>query len=427
MQTVLLGLAPARCEWFETVATLASAGSVPVDFIRCLSPEETVARLGSTQHHSALLVDEGTPGLDRDLLTSASNAGCPAIVVTAATPRRDWRALGAVEQLPAPFDGSTLLELLATLDPRPERPRSPATPTRRTSTWTSPLVTVIGPGGTGTSTVAMALARGCALDPAHGGRVALVDAALHASLTLLHDCADAVVGLLELVDAHRAATPELETVRQHLRPCTDHGYELLCGLRRHREWSALRPHATEAALLSLRRAYGILIADVDDDLENEEISGSFDIEDRNHLARHLTANADVVVVTGRTDLPGVARHLRLLIDLLDLGVDPTRLQPVLVDLTRSTIDRRRVAAEVLDAVADATGHTTLALPVVLGHRRDLCARQFDNRPSPRALVDAVTEPVRVRLAAHSPNTPVATTSRWRRPELVTPHLLGRAS
>src|SRR5205085_12672149 len=69
---VVLGVAPARAPWFRTVSQWANAASLPVEFLKCLSPEEVRARLASGQPFSALLADAGVPAVDRDLVSAAT-------------------------------------------------------------------------------------------------------------------------------------------------------------------------------------------------------------------------------------------------------------------------------------------------------------------------------------------------------------------
>src|SRR5207245_2518522 len=58
---VVLGVASARAPWFRAVSQWAHAASVPLEFLKCLSPEEVRARLGSGQPLSALRADAGVP------------------------------------------------------------------------------------------------------------------------------------------------------------------------------------------------------------------------------------------------------------------------------------------------------------------------------------------------------------------------------
>ncbi|MBV9660057.1 MAG: hypothetical protein JO337_02755, partial [Acidimicrobiales bacterium] len=56
---VLLGLAPPRTGWFESVAQWTMSASIAAEFVKCVSAEEVRARLASGRQHSALLVDVG--------------------------------------------------------------------------------------------------------------------------------------------------------------------------------------------------------------------------------------------------------------------------------------------------------------------------------------------------------------------------------
>ena len=119
--------------------------------------------------------------------------------------------------------------------------------------WEGRLVTVAGHGGSGTSTVAAALTQGLAANPAHGGRVVLLDGALDADQAILHDTGDVIPGLQELVDAHRSGSLDRDQTTALTWHCAEHGYDLVLGLRRHRDWTVLQPRAVEAAVGSLRR------------------------------------------------------------------------------------------------------------------------------------------------------------------------------
>ena len=108
----LLGLARPRAAWFTELGRWATAGTVPVDFVRCVSGEEVRARLASDRPFSALLVDSGVPGLDRDLVDRARATGCVTLVVAEGGPVRDWAILGVAGVLSAPLDRTDLLDAL---------------------------------------------------------------------------------------------------------------------------------------------------------------------------------------------------------------------------------------------------------------------------------------------------------------------------
>src|SRR5205085_729703 len=73
--------------------------------------------------------------------------------------------------------------------------------------WRGRLIAVTGPGGTGASVAAIALAQGLGSDVRYGGLVLLADLALNADQAMLHDARDVVPGVQELVEAHRNGEP----------------------------------------------------------------------------------------------------------------------------------------------------------------------------------------------------------------------------
>ena len=93
---VVLGLGQARSSWFRDLARLAHAGGLPIEFVKCVSHEEARVRLASGRSFSALLVDGGLPGVDRDLIDDARRGGRrgarrrrPAVVARLGRTRRD--------------------------------------------------------------------------------------------------------------------------------------------------------------------------------------------------------------------------------------------------------------------------------------------------------------------------------------------------
>jgi hypothetical protein len=247
---VVLGLARARTPWFTDVARWATSGSLAADFVKTVSIDEVRSRLGSGRPFSALLVDGGLPGIDRDLLELAVERSCTVVVVTSAADSRDWSAVGAVVRLEEPFDRSALEAVLA--EHAVPIGRVDDVPGLAEHVGVAPgfrarTVTVTGPGGTGRSVVAAALAQGFAADVAHADSVLLADLALHADQAMLHDVRDVIPGVLELVESHRAGAPAAEEVRGLTFDIAARRYRLLLGLRRHRDWTALRPRALRAA------------------------------------------------------------------------------------------------------------------------------------------------------------------------------------
>ena len=397
---VALGLAHARSSWFRDVARWSNAAAVPVEFLKCLTVEEVRARLRTGRPLSALLVDARVPGLDRDLIDDAVSCGCAVIVVDDGIASRDWVALGASAVLPADFDRDDLLGVLAAHAVRVGLDEAIATP-REGSTareWRGTLVAVTGTPGAGVSTAAMALAQGYGDDVRSAGLVVLADFALDADQALLHDAGDIVPGVQELVDAHRAGQPAADDVRSLTLAVTDRGYDLLLGLRRHRDWTAIRPRAFAAALDSLRQAYTVVVADVTADFEGERECGSMDVEERNLMARTVVRAADVVVVVSVPGLRGIGRLVRTLHALAGAGVDGHRVLPVVNRAPRNPRARSEITAAIAQLAAGTmAGREPAASPVFLPDRRRLEELAHRGAVLPGKLVQPLTRAVDVMV------------------------------
>src|SRR5688572_23476063 len=164
---VLLGVAQVRSTWFREVARWATSAVLPAEFVKAMSVEEVRVRLRSGRAYSALLADDSLPGVDRDLVELAREAGCAVIVVDDGRANRPWGELGASGRLPEAFGREHLLQVLAqTATPIARTPDATASsaPTQAPG-YRGYLVAVTGAAGTGRSTVAAALAQGLAGDP----------------------------------------------------------------------------------------------------------------------------------------------------------------------------------------------------------------------------------------------------------------------
>jgi hypothetical protein len=384
----LLGLARPRAPWFTELGRWATAGTIPADFVRCLSAEEVRARLASGRPFSALLVDAAVHGIDRDLMDVARSTGCITIVVTSdSAADREWLGLGAAAVVPAPLDRAALLDVLeqqanclAEVHPHPgaSDPPGPAA-------WQARLLAVTGPGGTGASVLAMALAQALGDDARNAGHVLLADLALEADQGMLHGAPDVIPGLSELVEAHRSGRPDSAGVRATTFDVADRGYQLLLGLRRRRDWAALRPRAVDAALDGLRRTYRHVVADVDPEVDGERECGSIEVEERNALARAVAGRADVVVVVGLGDLKGLHGLLRCVADLADYGVPPERLLPVVNRAPRSPRARAELTRAFTELARGFLDPSTVASPVFVAQQRRLEEALRDGARLPAAL------------------------------------------
>jgi hypothetical protein len=395
---IVVGLARARTAWFTDVSRWAQSGRLPVEFVKCVSAAELHARLAAVGAVSAVLLDAGAPGADRDLVAASRHGGAAVLVVDDGRPGRDWAALGASAILPPGFDATMLLERLeATASPVAQR-RGDHSPTRHTPTteFTGALVAVCGVPGAGASTIAMAVAQGLAARGDGGGGVVLADLALGGEMGSYHGARDVVPGLQELVDAHRGGRPDRAAVRAMTYRIETRGYALLLGLRRPRDWTALPGQATDAAIASLRGAYRWTVADVTGELDGETETGSLDLEERNHLARSSVSSAQAVMAVGAPGVRGVRGLVTLIDSLVALGVDPTRIQPVINNAPRPATARR----EAVRAVTELS-RTALSCPLTVRTRRDLEAIHHAVDPLPRPLCQSLAV-VAAQMASAAP-------------------------
>ncbi len=424
---VVLGLARVRAPWFGDVARWATSAALPVDFVKVVSGEEARARLRTGRPFSALLVDAGLAALDRDLVELAWQHGCVVIAVDDGRSVRSWRELGVHAVLPADFEREQLLDGLRAVARPLSRGDELAMPTMQTAAeppgaWRGWLVAVTGAGGVGRSTLAMALAAGLAADPRDRGLVVLADLALDGHQALLNDAGDVVPGLSELVDAHRAAALPAPQVRAMCFTVPDRGYDLLIGLRRHRDWTALRPRAVDAALQAVRGTYRVVVADVDADVEGEDQCGSVEVEDRNVLARHTLRDADLVLVVGLPGIAGVHSQLRVTRDLLELGLAGDRIVPVVNRAPRNPRMRAEAGAAYARLLTATNPGVMLASsPVYLPERRRVAELLRDNAAPPAPLVRPLAGAVRGLLDVAERRTGGAVTAE---PVPVTPGSLG---
>jgi len=411
---VVIGLAHVRSGWFTEVARWATAGSIPVEFVKCVSPEELRARVVGGRPFSAALLDGRLPAVDRDLLATLADAGISTLIVESTPDGTDWSALGATAHLVHPLDRASLLDTLAThasmIGLVDDDRVGPGAEPFASVAWRGRLVTVTGRSGSGTSTIAVALAQGLADDPRHAGDVVLADLARHAHQALLHDARDVVPGIQEIVEAHRSGRPSIEQLRQLTFDVPGRGYRLVLGLRRPRDWVTIRSRAFAAAVDGLRRSARVVVADTDADLEGEDETGSFDIEDRNLMARSSIDQADLVVVTATPSTSGIHGLVGQLDELRSHGVAGDRIVVVVNRAPRTARSR----AELSRAIANLTGAAERSDPhngpVYVPDRRGVDALHRDLSRFPGPLVDPPSAAVRElldRLPARDLTDPIS--------------------
>ncbi|HET6810129.1 MAG TPA: hypothetical protein VFH50_03895 [Acidimicrobiales bacterium] len=403
---VLVGLATARSTWLARLSQWVTSGSLPGELVRCLTIEEFRATLRS-RRVSVALVDEMSRHADRDLLGAVRAAGGTAVVVVGPQPRRDWLALGADACLAEDFELTTLSELLRTRAlPVGAFDDAAATAALEQAAPGGRLVAVCGPGGAGASTVACALAQGLAGGVTTGGRkagrrrngrdreartpVALVDLALNGELAVLHGAPPGTPGLPGLVEAHRRGGLDPAALDGFLLAVEERSYLLVTGLRRRRAWSTMRPRALHAAIEGLLRRFPWVVADTDSDAEGEPDSGSLDVEERNAMSRCALGRATAAVVVGHAGVKGAYSLVRTVEDLLEFGVAPDRIVPVVNRCRSGRTERAEVDAALAALLPSGAGHPVVHLP-----ERDVERALVDAAPLPGWLVDPVTAAVQV--------------------------------
>lgn len=391
----VLGVAPARTEWFRSVARWSNEAAVPVEFVKCISSREVESRLEQARPYSALLVDALTPGFDRDLIDAARSRGCAVIVVNPGVVDREWRALGVSGVLDERFGADDLMDVLRSVANPVGGLAAPADPAAhaRTRIVDAATLAVTGAGGTGSSTIAMALAQGLAAVPEHR-RLILVDMALRADQAMLHDVGDVVPALGELVEAHRLGVPEDDEIARLVYSVPDRNYHLLLGLRHPRDWMTIGGRALEATWTSLENLYTTVVVDIDDDFDGSELTGAGDLEDRNRLARTAARRARLVVAVGNPGTWGVRRLVMSILALVELGVKPGRILPCVNRGPRQPRARAEITRAIGDLLhAHSTSTAEFPSPIFVPDRRGLDDLVRDGGPLPRSLGSGVATPV----------------------------------
>jgi MinD-like ATPase involved in chromosome partitioning or flagellar assembly len=366
------------------VEPLAADVAEFADVWLCASAEELREQLRG-RRWSAVVLD-GNQQPDRDLLRVCREAGAPALVLD---PQRltDWDSMGAT----AVTSSAEALETLRFHRAAASGEGGP--PGSAEFLPAGPLIAVTGPGGTGASTVAAALAQGMAAIQAP---VLLVDLVRNAEQHVLHQLASDAPGIAEVVEAHRVRLPSADSLRSIATAVPGRGYSVIGGLRRAVAWSALQPAALATAVENLRRAYRVVVADVDADLEDEADTGSPDVEERNSMARHAFAVAAASVVVVRPGLKGTHSALRVVTALWTHGVDPGRTVAAIVGARAE--DRARLQ-EGLRALG-ADGCRAISLPSV-----EIEALLVHGLPLPASVVDPLAETLTPYLAGAGPMRP----------------------
>lgn len=358
---VILGLARSRARWFGELTRWETTAIAPIEVVKTLTVEEATAVITTGRPVSVVLLDAELPRFDRSVIAEAARHDVPTILV-GRNATRDWESLGCAARIDDDFERDALVELLDRI-----APRIPSGRTRRTGRveLAAPaprghLIGVIGTGGSGTSTIAMAIAQSWAEDD---GDVVLVDGCRRADLAMYHDVGDVIPGLPELVEMHRGDDADPAEIRG-IELDSGRGYRLVLGLRRPRDWAGLRSSAVAASIDGLRRTHEAVVVDLDPDLETESETGSADIEDRHAVTLAVARAAGAMVVVTGSDLKGTHDAAWLLEGLRRIGASPDRLVVVANRAPRSPVTRAATAR----AIRSLGGDEPMPVEFVRIHR-----------------------------------------------------------
>ena len=395
---VLVALARPRAPWLDRVVQLANSGAMAAEVHKCVGLVDLLAQVGPGRRVSAVLLDGGAHGVDRDLIHRLRLSSIAVLVIADPQASHDWTLLGADAVVGRDFAPHEMLDsLVRCARPVHQADFSDSIPAAVTasgpSPWDGALVAVIGPGGTGVSTVAIAAAQGLGRTgrgPEHSA--ALIDLCLCAEQAMLHDTNPTSPGLLELIDICRLGNPDDDAVRAQLSGITNRSYDLLPGLRRRGLWTQLRPASSRQALHAIVRSYDYVVADLDGDVEGESDNGSIDVEERHQLTRLALGEAAVVLVVGHSSMKGMHSVARLLREVVEFGVSPSAVQPVFNHAANGSRARAGYAA----ALGELTTGLGLAASPVFLPTRDIDDRLRALVPFPNAIVS----PVQGAIEAH---------------------------
>jgi MinD-like ATPase involved in chromosome partitioning or flagellar assembly len=177
------------------------------------------------------------------------------------------------------------------------------------------MIAVVGPGGTGVTTLALGLGRELALL-----RPTLVaDLARNGGLSCHLGLDPNRHGLPEVL-AGAWPPPSVPVAR---------GLHVLTGLRDPADWTTVPDDGAVPAALTALAVDRTVVCDLGADLEGQRHTGSLDVEDRHRLARSAAQRAHVVVLVTTPGDGALRSCAQLARELCELAVDGRRLVIVL--------------------------------------------------------------------------------------------------
>ncbi len=179
---------------------------------------------------------------------------------------------------------------------------SPQTTTPRDADIAGHIISVVGPGGVGTSTTTMAIAQ--SLGQTMGPPLVL-DARSRGELAFLNDARAHAMGVSELIRAARISHIAKEDLATYLEWISSRHYYLLKSNRSRRDWLGWDQDSLNSAFGALRNSFKHVVVDIGNDFEGSSESGSMDIESKNLLGRTALAFSSLVVLVGSDNTKGI--------------------------------------------------------------------------------------------------------------------------
>lgn len=341
----LLVLDPHRAQWATLLARQCDHGEFAADMTRCASASQAIAVLNSGQFFSALLTPADNK-LDPDLELVAESKGCSILLVGATVD-------AGYPSVQLPIHNEQLVRLLARNTPKGTR-RDPIDPFLQSTSQVGALVVVIGTGNSGASTLATQLA--IKLRPLEEPTL-LVDGQTSSSVCMRLGLDPHIPSLSDFAETLSRQTPTASEIQGHF---TNAGsFDVLPGLRHCSHSLTLTPARSKLVLDVLAQSDRVVVLDVDNELS---ITRRLMDPLGQTLANQAIQRSQCVVAVSNPTMKGVWQLTKMVADLVDLGVDAGRIQPVLnrvLNVRKTARSLTRQVAELLERVAPGLNLPTL--------------------------------------------------------------------
>ncbi len=201
------------------------------------------------------------------------------------------------------------------------RKNSPSTKSAESQTKTpttghAKFIGIIGVPGSGSSTLAMALAQDLGSEVA----VLLVDLRADGDLAMYHDIDRSAPALGELMALAMKSGITTRHLRNFYQPVMTRNYQLIAGVKRQEEILTFRPNHMTTLFEVLKREFDFVIFDLDSSLRSPKLLDAFS-DSATTIATETSLNwLDSVAITMTQDLKGIHSGLRLVHRLMLHGL-----------------------------------------------------------------------------------------------------------